>query len=317
MKAGPVKRHRRPAYPTKLEVQCTSIIMKTKSVGRYRAPGYPAKLEVVSDPGLLRQNTPAAWRAVPQLAGAVAFLLSANTTLCRGADKKAPNPGLAAVAPIFDHGEGRGATGCIVVAPPVFLSEEEALQVIQEEMAKGGVQLTKKKGLIDKVNTPLAEQVEDAKRQLSLQPREADSKRNLIGSDSGKRTPFEVDALNPEKHIAVEFVSADDFQRRCGHGWRTKDGGYAFSSVQAYRVKDFAAFVAERVQKEAKEKVYFGTFYDPCGYAVAKGPSSTNQAEMWKKHSEAARNASQAESKRLLRLQVQDFVKWLQAQGAI
>ena len=48
---------------------------------------------------------------------------------------------MAIVAPIFQHGEGRGATGCIVMSPPVFLSEEEALQVIREEMAAKGVQL--------------------------------------------------------------------------------------------------------------------------------------------------------------------------------
>ena len=34
------------------------------------------------------------------------------------------------VAPVFIHGEGRGALGCVVVSPPVFLSEAEALEVL-------------------------------------------------------------------------------------------------------------------------------------------------------------------------------------------
>jgi hypothetical protein len=47
------------------------------------------------------------------------------------------------VAPIFEHGEGRGATGCVVVTFPVFLSEEEAMQVIREELAEHGIDLTR------------------------------------------------------------------------------------------------------------------------------------------------------------------------------
>ena len=44
--------------------------------------------------------------------------------------------GAIAVAPIFEHGEGRLATGCIVITPPVFLSEEEGMQILREEFAK-------------------------------------------------------------------------------------------------------------------------------------------------------------------------------------
>ncbi len=70
------------------------------------------------------------------------------------------------------------------------------------------------------------------------------------------------------------------------------------SSVQEYETKELAQFVSEQVKKEAKEKVYFGAFYDPIAYNERGQADST-------------------ESKRLLRLQVQDFVKWLKAQGAI
>ena len=70
------------------------------------------------------------------------FLL-ADTARLSAADsspKGGPNPtqtnAVAIVAPIFQHGEGRGATGCIVMSPPVFLSEEEALLVVREELGK-------------------------------------------------------------------------------------------------------------------------------------------------------------------------------------
>ena len=40
------------------------------------------------------------------------------------------------VAPIFVHGDGIGAFGCMVTAPPVILSEEDALQIIKAGLAK-------------------------------------------------------------------------------------------------------------------------------------------------------------------------------------
>ena len=46
------------------------------------------------------------------------------------------------VAPIFEHGKGRGATGCIVIAPPVFLSEEDARQAIEEELKRIKINFT-------------------------------------------------------------------------------------------------------------------------------------------------------------------------------
>jgi len=46
------------------------------------------------------------------------------------------------VAPIFRHGAGHGSFGCKAVNPPVFLSEDEARQVIIEEGETGGLSFT-------------------------------------------------------------------------------------------------------------------------------------------------------------------------------
>ena len=37
------------------------------------------------------------------------------------------------MAPVFIHGEGTGAYGCIAVTAPFFLSEEEAWEIIKSE----------------------------------------------------------------------------------------------------------------------------------------------------------------------------------------
>ena len=47
--------------------------------------------------------------------------------------------------PIFAHGTGRSSYGCMSVAPPVFLSEEEAMQVIAEECAAQGIDISGEK----------------------------------------------------------------------------------------------------------------------------------------------------------------------------
>lgn len=292
--------------------------MKTTPVKRRHVPRYPTKLQAVARPDLLRRNLPPGWRAVPEMAGAVALFLAANITAGRGADKAAGASSTAAiVAPVFDHGEGRGSTGCVAVAPPVFLSEEEAWQVIQEELAGSGVQLSEKKRAIQAVKAPLAEQVENTKGEILLQLRDPTQQPDFFSPKPDNKAPFNVDAMDPRKHIAVEFVSTDDFTRLCRPGWRTPNGGLGMSTVSTYRVKELASLVAERVKKESQEKLYFGAFYDPCGYATPKDTSRTNDPEVWKKRYEEAQAATAAESKRLLRLQVQDFVKWLQAQGAI
>ena len=110
--------------------------MDARPVRRYRIPRYPTKLRVLAEPGLLARHVPPAWRKCAEVAGAAALLALGGPLGC---DSGPP----AVVAPLFEHGDGRGSTGCVVVSPPVFLSEEEALQVIQEELAPSRIVLSK------------------------------------------------------------------------------------------------------------------------------------------------------------------------------
>ena len=93
--------------------------MEPRPVIESRNPNYPTRRDV--------------------LAGAAAFALAALGGQWRVI--AATEEGKIVVAPIFEHGTGRGADGCVVVSPPVFLSEEEAVQVIREELAKQGIKL--------------------------------------------------------------------------------------------------------------------------------------------------------------------------------
>ncbi len=278
--------------------------MKPIPVKRYRRPGYPARLEVIADPDLLRRNMPPGWRSLPGMAGSIALFLAANS-LVQGAEKKGAAPGSAAavVAPIFDHGEGRGTVGCIVVAPPVFLSEEEAWQVIDEELAKSGLKLPETRVKLRGVRIP------HRMKNFTIKDGKPDER---VTDTQGSAEPLTVDRENAQKRIAVEFVSQRDYAK--------VGGPFSMSTVQSYDFRATARTLAQDVRKQAKDKVYFGVLYDPVVNFASEEMRNLKTQEDWKKWREgyAARDRkSQAESKRLLRLQVQDFVKWLEAQGAI
>jgi hypothetical protein len=269
--------------------------MKTKPVKRYREPRYPAKLQVLSHPALLRQNLPPAWRTVPEMAGAMALCLAANTATCnaQGAPGGSTNAAVAIVAPVFEHGEGRGATGCIVVSPPAFLSEEEAWQVIEMELSRHGVNASEKKFEVRGVMIPVL------RERWKRQDKKA---KTMVAEPIGWSAPFRADRVDSKKQIVVEFVSKEEYH--------VLGGPLRSSSVQHYEFKEVARSLAEQVKAQAKDKIYLGVLYDPALHSDYE-PGRT-VADM-----EQACTATVAESKRLLRLQVQDFVKWLQAQGAI
>ncbi len=276
--------------------------MKAKPWKHYRKPRYPTRPEVLSDPELLRRNLPPGWRSLPGMAGSIALFLAANSVV-QGADKKPGIPGQAAVvAPIFGHGEGRGAVGCVVVAPPVFLSEEEAWQVINEELAKRGVELPDARVELRGVQIPHRMEtysVKDGK----LEEKMTETK--------GSAGTFSVDRANAQKHLAVEFISQREY---------SKAGGLSsMSTVQSYDFRQTARRLAEDIGKQAKDKVYFGVLYDPLASSAAEEfkKKQPKTREEWQGYIKARQQEGTTESKRLLRMQVQDFLKWLEAQGAI
>lgn len=294
--------------------------MKPKPVRKYAQPRYPTRLEIAARPALLHRHQPPAWRKWPELTGAAGLFMLADAARLPAADSPpnaSQNPAqakaVAVVAPIFQHGEGRGSTGCIVMAPPVFLSEEEALQVIREEMATGGVQLGTNQTTLPGV---IVERV--------VWPIPTASK---LGTNKPAGPAFEIrseplktDAADPQKKVSIEFVGQRD-----ASFWdserQKEEGKWEWSTVRDYDLPRTAHYVADRVKRDATNKVYFGTFYDP----IAKRLEASQQlpgliaekTSPGKPPPPGPWADAKAESRRLLRLQVQDFLKWLQAQGVI
>ncbi|MHC4696713.1 MAG: hypothetical protein ACYTFA_08230 [Planctomycetota bacterium] len=282
--------------------------LKLRSLHRCSIPAYPTKLEALADGKLLENHLPPGWLSHGDLAGVLGTFLAANTVGCSPNTPPATgntpatntNPAKAAiVAPLFEHGDGRGATGCVVVAVPVFLSEEEALLIVLEELAGHGLDLSEKN--VELSSVVIRRTVYE--RQYDwVSERHGHVQREVV-------EPFNVDLRDPEKGIAVEYVARDECRQL---------GGQVFgaSSVSSYDLKSAARSVADQVSSTGRG-AYFGAFYDPLVYADRSGYRYAAGAENRRARMRDARTQAAAESKRLLRQQVRDFVDWLKGQGVI
>lgn len=131
--------------------------MKHQPLRRYRTPGYPTKLEVSAHRDLLEEHWPEAWSKCVKLAGVAGLLLAAGGC------------------------HERGLSGCLVVVPPAFLSEEEALQVIVEEIGQAGVDISDTNVTLDELTVRYESE------------------------------PLEVDGWSETSNVAFEFVSRSDW----------------------------------------------------------------------------------------------------------
>jgi hypothetical protein len=153
--------------------------MEAKPVQQIERPGYPTRREVLAS---------AASLALLNLTG-YRFIFAAS------------EDGKTVVAPIFKHGDGRGTTGCMVITPPVFLSEEEALQIVKEELAKNGVQLAP--GLVLKDMTIAPRRTQQV---------EHDEKSRKIVPDQENARPLRLTGIDVKKSIAIKFICQSNYE---------------------------------------------------------------------------------------------------------
>ena len=263
--------------------------MEPKPVERIGCPGYPTRRQI--------------------LEGAVVFFLPAVLGRHALAGGDAPGSAVPAskvgtvVAPIFEHGKGRGATGCVVVAPPVFLSEEEGMQILREELAKHGVKLGASVTLKDVAVPTRSEHFRVVE--------EPDGKRRFeeeIVEDKQNAKPLTLDGADPAKRVGVEFVSRADYFELGGTRSR--------STVQSYDLKGVAELLAKRVKDEGKERLYVGLFYDPVA-TVEREELRRETGEDWETARRRSESRRRDEAKKLLRQQAEDFAGWLKEQKVL
>jgi hypothetical protein len=278
--------------------------MESQPVRHYGQPAYPTRRDV--------------------LAGAASFalvnLLGSSFLFAE------PEGGKITVAPIFEHGTGRGATGCMVITPPVFLSEEEALLILREELAVHGIQL-KSGAVFENVRIPHRFKIYDLKETDKKDPGKA------VIESKKKAKPLKLTGLDSKKKVAVQFISekpyydlggiqdsygSNDLDKPEKKKGDSEEYWFHVSSVQGYDFKDAANFMIAQVKKQGGKPVYLGVFYDPLEPNPKNNDKKTDREKIqelaWLKKSPKNRKT---ESKKLLRSQAQDFIAWLKEKKAI
>ncbi len=296
--------------------------VRASAVTRRPRPAYPTKLQVAALPDLLARHQPAAWLTQRDLAAAAGLLIAAAGGCSKSGGAAAPQKVASAklvpdapaiVAPLFEHGSGRGATGCVVTSPPVFLSEDEAFEIIGDELRAHGI--------------------DPAQRNVKLASTSVQKRRYRSGYDwvAGKvvnetlifSAPLEVAALDLKHRVAVVFASGADYRELVGPWYRE---GY-WSSVTEFDFRQVGSFIGAQISAKP-EGLFVGVFYDPLARCdlkldlsaivhTATEEEADRRADELMQRWHQAEERAKTESKRLLREQVRDFVDWLKAQGAI
>ncbi|MBN1514539.1 MAG: hypothetical protein JXB13_21160 [Phycisphaerae bacterium] len=274
--------------------------LRFRPVRQARSPGYATRLEVLADATLLARHQPPGWLASGEIAAVAGLLLTAGTGGCSGSCNPgtAPRDPLARaaiVAPILSRGnEFRTMIMGDLASPFCRLSEDEALQLIREELNAAGLNMSNRNVLVEGVSVPDRENVfyvDWITRRQAYRPEPV----------AGTGHPLQADLEDPDRRVRIVYAGESQNDIR---------GGVWDSDYQ-----DTARFVSQQVERSGKG-FYFGAFYGPQD-SVAYGEMLKAGRRPNQESSGKLEEALQAESKRLLRQQVKGFVDWLKGQGVI
>ena len=283
---SPLLNDKSPSYPTKEQIQLHPELLRTVPRRWARNPIVLTALSLVLSAGLTACGTASdsilpdsnSAPAASDASGASNSPSSGNSTISAASAENSAGDAATLDIPIFAHGTGRGSYGCESVAPPVFLSEEEAMQVIEEECAAQGIDLSGQKtisGTFPATST-LPEAVSGG------------------ASDQTYTGDLSLDGYSEDLGIGVEFVSTDDIL-----DWKADTGMAA--TVEEFDLKGTAQRLADCTDNVA-------VFYDP---------TADDDLDFTGSNEESYVESSREQSLEELRAQVRDFLQWLKAQGVI
>ena len=268
---------------------------------KYAPPKYPTQAEAQLSPELLRK-LPARWQknaAVMAAAGLFGVITLSSCGILEP-DIAGYNPqseNYLNVAPIFIHGEGTGSMGCVMVAPPVFLSEQEALAII--------INMAESEGLNFNAEPPDYKATDN--RHRSEQKYSWNQEKYVLGDGS-----VGLDLYDNKTGVAVTFISMQDAEQKFDNEWR---------SVTSYLPRELAELTAEDFAQQ-KGDINVGVFYDPGKdwdseeYQRVRSEYNASDKD-WEERMAEYEEAVKELISENLRSQVRDFIEWLQGQGVI
>jgi hypothetical protein len=257
--------------------------MKVTPVKRYSGPDYPTSRILEEHPELLKL-VPKRWQgnAVVLTALAGACILSS----CLQKESSAKQ--VSRTGPSFRHSEERAVFPGKAMIPPVFLSEDEAREVIVDEAKRAGIIFKADGCELKKSNIP------------KLKP----------------YLPLVFDGYDKKHKISYEVVSMSDFNK-----WNTDKIQPAIQS--SYDTKEMAKRLKGALAK-VKSGGYYAVFYSPGEYRESakkhygyKQPAYDAKDVDWKEENTKILEMTKDLAREDLRKQVKDFIKWLKAEGII
>jgi len=229
--------------------------MEIKSVNNSRQPNYPTIELFIKHPELLSRNIPNSWLKNKFVSTSLAaFLLygggtslvacgetsMVNTIKDSDSDsdtEEETNTDVTHIAPVFAHGEGSGATGCVVMSPPVFLSEDEAIKIILDKLRAEGYNFsTEDCPTLSLDVLPFANVCDVPKETTNIE--------------------LKMDAYNSNAKWTIQFISTDDYSK-----FKNDD---CWSSVTDYKTKKAAEIINQALKEQQETNAV--VFYDPITY---------------------------------------------------
>jgi hypothetical protein len=306
--------------------------VKIAPVLTYAPPAYPARDAVALDPSLLSRHVPLAWLRNEVVAGALAAFVvggcwkseskgdavaaQREPRTKHAVDNSPVSSGErladAKVAPVFNHGPGRGAVGCIVMSPPVFVSESEAREIIEAEFGKADINFREhgirvKDVYLDRTHVHYSAS-DGAKRKEN-----SETEYNAL--------PVVLDGWDGERKLGYLFVSTEDYSSSVEMHYR--------STVRRFETQKVAEQIREKLAQSGS--VNAAVFYDPLTNGeeekeIVRALSNENRkgesadSEMIGKLQGALQATwakGSTDPRYLLRLQVRDFIAWAKREGVL
>ena len=300
---------------------------EVRPLRKYKTPRYPTIAEI-GEADL--SHVPARWSGIRALAstlGAAAMGLKSLAMDGAAEPPKAP-PAPAAVvpdaakpsaekreAPATDvcplppaalAGDGAGAFGCVAMNPPVMLPEAEALEIIEREFKKRGIDLVDAP-VIDGVEAPVSE-LKERQENPHLVANIA-RKRNQGLEKRRKKRKWTLDLGANDGATMVEYISVRDSRL-----WvRDPYAGSTASLITTRRAAELAVkgFGARKEGRTVK----IGVFYDPMASApkdAVEKVKAGGDVDWWKLREKLSRELAEKQ----LVAQIEHFFDYMAKRNA-
>jgi len=277
--------------------------MKIQPVILLNEPSYPRIEEYANTPSSIIKNAPDSWKRNKLVLTALISFAFSNQSCDKLSQKStrfeiiqlqedANNDGSkiqealfdsSFVAPLFHHGNGIGVYGCVVIMPPVFINEQEAKQIILNELKKEGLVFDSiaqpNQKIIIKTDKKLWEEIKD----------------DYIVRDTTEFKELLFDGYNKDLNLAFCFLSQTNYRAFTDYEPESSSVSHEDYKKTSKKLRG--------IIKEANN-LNAVIFYEPIPYPNRDDNSEIPSWEEWEIKGKVVAVDS-------LKAQVSDFVNWL------